>query len=236
MKTDSDADDRNAPVAAVLFDWDGTLVDSLPVVTEATNRVLVAHGFPALPADAVHDGMRLPTIPRMALHAALPDDEHARGLAQRMADEFYRIAVEVGQERVAFYPGVLDLIDRLAAHGVALAIVSNNRRSVLEPLIDVLGLRSRFAVVIGEEDVALPKPDPEGVLRALEALGVAPGRAIYVGDSSTDAGAAAAAGVRSIGAGWAAHATGGAALATFDLTCSVAADLARYALRRNVSE
>lgn len=216
----------DAPVAAVLFDWDGTLVDSLPLVTEATNRVLVAHGFSALSADAVHDGMRLPTVPRMILHARLPEDERSQTLAERMAADFYRTAARIGHDRVSPFPGVTELLDRLSARGIPMAIVSNNRRSVLEPLIDRLGLHSHFACIIGEEDVTLPKPDPEGILRSLEHLGVAIARAIYVGDSQSDAGAAAAAGLRSVGAGWAVPARSRSVLDAFDVTCMSAADLA----------
>ena len=213
------------PISAVLFDWDGTLADSLPVVTEATNRVLASHGYAVLTDRQVHVGMRLPTLERMALHAGLPlppvgapaygasdaAGTSAGGIAARaaavrtaavLADEFYRVAESLGHNHLSLFSGVRGMLDDFRRLGLPMAVVSNNRRSVIAPLIANLGLARHFPVVIGEEDVPRAKPDPSGLLAAAASLGVRPMDAVYVGDSRTDAEAARNAGIVPVGAAW----------------------------------
>lgn len=95
------------------------------------------------------------------------------------------------------------MLDELQIIGIPMAIVTNNRSSTVRQIVRHLGLESFFPVIVGEQDVERPKPDPEPVRLALRALGLDAGADIlFVGDSRTDAMAAAAAGVSSVGAAW----------------------------------
>lgn len=197
------------PPDAILFDWDGTLADSVPLVTRATNEVLHAHGFAPVTEEQIHSGMRFPTAERMAFH--LGRDMRVDGtaaLAKRLAGDFYRTAEAIGHLHVTLFPGVRALLDAILDAGIPMAIVTNNAGSAVRALLGHLDLAGHFYSLVGEEDVARPKPDPEGVLLALAVLGerdgrrADPARVPFVGDSLTDAQAAVAAGVIPVGVAW----------------------------------
>lgn len=210
-------------IDAILFDWDGTLSDSVPLVTKATNETLAAHGYAAVTEAQIHDGMRFPTAERLLHHMGLLGDDGAPrpapggsggapaeplARARAMADEFYETADRLGHRHVALFPGVLEMLEALDADGVPMAVVTNNRRSTASALIRHAGLPASLSIVVGEEDVSRPKPDPEGVYLAIAALerglgrSIAPERTLFVGDSQSDAGAATASGTIGVGAGW----------------------------------
>jgi 2-phosphoglycolate phosphatase len=186
-------------VRAVLFDHDGTLVDSLPVVVEATNAVLAAHGRPALAPAAVVAGMILPTGPRMAAAGGFPADRE-----RPLAEAYYAAAIRL-VDRARAYDGCADLLDALAGRGLALGVVSNNESRFVHVAMHATGLDRRIALRLGEADIPAPKPHPGGLLVAAERLGVAPAACVYVGDSPVDAQAAAGAGMRAIGVTWGTH-------------------------------
>lgn len=199
-------------IDAILFDWDGTLSDSVPLVTNATNEVLAAHGYATVSEAEIHAGMSYPTAERLLYHMGLLVDDGAPGDllagARAMADEFYAAADRLGHRHVALFPGVLEMVEALDRAEIPMAVVTNNRRSTASELIRHAGLPSSLSVVIGEEDVSRPKPDPEGVYLAIEALQarvgrtLSPGRTVFLGDSQSDAGAATASGTIGVGAGW----------------------------------
>lgn len=191
------------PVEAVLFDWDGTLADTVALVTAATNEVLIAAGFREIDEVAVHDGMRFPTAERMVHHMGRREsDPQTSALARRLADEFYDAAERLGHLHVRLFPDVRKMLDSFAAAGLPMGLVTNNRGTTVRRLLAHLGLMGHFPVVVAEEDVSQPKPHPEGVLAAGAALGVRVRHTVYVGDSLTDEQAAARAGCTAIGAGW----------------------------------
>lgn len=191
------------PVEAVLFDWDGTLADTVALVTAATNEVLSGAGFGELDEAAVHDGMRFPTAERMAYHMGRRcDDPQTSALARRLADEFYDAADRLGHLHVRLFPHVREMLDAFAATGLPMGLVTNNRGTTVRRLLARLELSGHFRMVVAEEDVSRPKPDPEGVLAAVATLGARAGHTVYVGDSLTDAQAAVSAGCVAVGAGW----------------------------------
>lgn len=191
------------PLQAVLFDWDGTLADSVPVVTRATNEVLHRHGYGPVTDRDIHDGMRFPTGERMAHHMeASYADPGVRSLADRMAEAFYEAAERLGHGYVSLFPGVREMLVSLHERGMPMGLVTNNRGAIVRSLVAERDLVRYFAVIIAEEEVLQVKPSPEGVLRALRELGVSPEHALFVGDSLTDSQAAAAAAVAGVGAGW----------------------------------
>lgn len=188
-------------VRAVIYDHDGTLINSLPMVVAATNRVLVANGFAEEPPAAVIAAMVLATGPRMGHHARITD-----ALTQnRLAGEFYAAARELGPVHARSYDGIPDVVSAFASRGIGQAVVSNNEGAVVRIIMRHLGLARHFAALYGEDDVAAPKPDPRGILQAAAALGVSLDDCVFVGDSENDSDAARAAGVRSIGVTWGVH-------------------------------
>lgn len=188
-------------IRGVIYDHDGTLVDSLPMVIAATNRVLVANGHPAAPPHEVVAAMVLPTAPRMGHHAQVSDP----AAQARLAAEFYAAARELGPSHARAYDGFPAVVSAFAARGIGQAVVSNNEGAVVRIIMAHLGLAPHFAALYGEEDVAAPKPDPRGIIQAAAALGVALDECVFVGDSENDSEAAQAAGVRSVGVTWGIH-------------------------------
>jgi phosphoglycolate phosphatase len=188
-------------ITSVIYDHDGTLVDSLAMVIAATNRVLERNGFPTAPAPAVVAAMVLATTPRMGHHSGVADPLVQRRLAQ----EFYAEARVIGPLLSRSYPGVPELVATFARSGLAQGVVSNNEGEVVRIIMRHLGIAPHFAVLYGEEDVPAPKPDPRGLLQAVRALGHPASTCLYVGDSGGDAQAAHAAGMRAVGVTWGTH-------------------------------
>lgn len=199
-------------VAAVIYDHDGTLVDSLAVVVAATNAVLQARELPICPAQEIIKGMAYPTKARMGFHARV-DDLVIQG---QLADEFY-VEMHRIPHLCRLYAGVPELIAGVAARGLPQGMVSNNSGRFIRLAMAHLGLVPAFAVLLGEEDAPAPKPDPRGALLAAERLGVAPAQCLFMGDSPADCDAAHGAGMRAVGVTWGIHDRGEMAAMGFDV-------------------
>lgn len=185
---------------AILYDHDGTIVDSLAVVVAATNEVLVANGLaPAAPA-AVVAGMVLPTGPRLGRHTGDTDLRRQTELAEAFYAAAHRLP-----HLARPYPGIAALLAALHGRGVAQGVVSNNQGRFVRTVTAELGLAPWLGVQIGEEDMPAPKPDPRGLLLAAQRLGADPTRCWFVGDAAPDAQAAHAAGMRAVGVTWGTH-------------------------------
>ena len=188
------------PVAALLFDHDGTVVDSLPVVVRASNAVLREQGLAQASPETIIAGMIHPTGPRLGLLAGTSEP----GLIQRMARRFDQLAMEYQGEAV-LYPGMAATLEALAGRGLVLGVVSNSKGLFIRTILERLGVARHFRALVGEDDMPAPKPDPRGLRAALAACGAEPGGALYVGDSATDLATARAAGLPVIGVTWGAH-------------------------------
>lgn len=186
---------RPLAAKAVLFDLDGTLVDTIGAYFEIARVAASAHGF-----EITEQHVRDSLCSGGNFWKGIVPDAHPDGAAVRraLAADAAREWPRVLRERGRVLDGVVDTLDALARKGIALAIVSGARPEVLELLRDG-DLLARFDAVILGADVARRKPDPEGIVKALAALGVAPGDAVYVGDTPIDIGASRAAGVRAVG-------------------------------------
>jgi len=180
---------------AVVFDLDGTLVDTAPDLAQALNHTLARHGLATLaPADVrpmIGDGAR--AMLRRGLAAAGTELEAARFetlAAELLAYYWDHVAV-----RSRPFPGVVDALDRLAAGGVKCAVCTNKPFGLTERLLRLLQLWPRFQAVLGGDSLPVRKPDPGHLLGTLDRLQVPPERAVMVGDSANDVNVARGAGV-----------------------------------------
>ena len=176
----------------VIFDLDGTLVDSAPDLAGAMNAVLQAEGLDTVPPDAVRplvgDGARALLVRGYAENGR-PFPEGAAGDAL-VARFLAHYAEHLADETRAF-PGAEAALGRLAGAGAALAVCTNKPERLTWPLLDRLGLTARFAVVLGRDSLPRHKPDPLPLRTILERTGRA--RGVMIGDTATDRDAARAA-------------------------------------------
>ncbi|MFL5308550.1 MAG: HAD hydrolase-like protein [Polyangia bacterium] len=183
----------------VIFDLDGTLVDSAPDIAAALGATLREAGFPALPLERVKsmvgDGARM-LIRRAVADAGVATDEEAL-MARFMGH--YRQGLCIGSR---LYPGVPEALDRLAGAGIAAAVVTNKPGELARPLLADLGVAGRLAAIIGDGDGFPRKPDPAAARAILADAGVTATRAAVIGDGLPDVQLARALGARAVAAGW----------------------------------
>ena len=169
---------------AVVFDWDGTIADTMALIYRVNVRVLGRHGITL--TREWFDDHYTPDWRRSYAELGVPEhlwDETARHWSDEMA-----------RRRPRALPWARGGLRRLQARGVRLGLVTASTRAVVAPSITRLGLDGLFATTWCSDDVERGKPHPEGLLRALDVLGVTPERAVYVGDTPTDLEMAVAAG------------------------------------------
>lgn len=191
--------DRPLSGAVVVFDLDGTLVDSAPDLVGSLNVVLSQEGVAEVPFKQarVMVGRGARALIAQGFAAAgrpLDDDARMRDLVGRFIEIYRgRIALESRP-----FDGVETALDALIADGAVLSVCTNKYTDLSLALLDALDLRGRFAAVIGPDAAPAPKPDPRHLITAIEAAGGRLERAVMVGDSASDVGAARAAGAPSI--------------------------------------
>jgi phosphoglycolate phosphatase len=183
---------------AVLFDLDGTLLDSAPDMAVAISRLRQAHGREAMPLDELR-----PHVSRgaraMAAAAFADMDEATRDALIPAFLDLYR--EELGRHCAPF-DDIERLLHALEAAGVAWGIVTNKPEWLAKPLLPMLGWEGRCGVLLGGDSLPARKPDPLPLRVAAETLGVATADCVYVGDDKRDIDAARAAGMPSIVALW----------------------------------
>jgi pyrophosphatase PpaX len=184
------------PLRAVLFDLDGTLIDSIALIVAAMHHAFEGFGG-AVPADADWmAGIGTPLSKQLALYAR--DEAELANLRER-----YRAYQAIHHDtRVREFPGTTETLEALHARGLAMALVTSKVDLLARRGLDLTGLARFITIVVGADSVGKHKPHPEPVLLALERLGVSAGEAVFVGDSPHDISAGNAAGVVTIGALW----------------------------------
>jgi len=185
---------RVAAVECVLFDLDGTLIDTIAMIREsmryATNAVLGE----ALPDEVLMRNVGVPLITQMREFSP----EHADRLLAAYREHNHRIHDAMVKE----YPGVESALEHFSAQGLKLGIVTSKSRAVAMRGIDRFSLGRFFETMVACDDVEVHKPEPYPLLYAAEQLGVDIARCAYVGDSPHDMSASVAAGSVSIAALW----------------------------------
>jgi phosphoglycolate phosphatase len=177
-------------MARIVFDLDGTLIDSAPDIRALANQLLAAEGAAELSLAETHrfigNGAAV-FVARMRAARAIPDSEQDRLLAA------FHAGYDTARDLTRPYPGVVAALDALAREGHRLGICTNKPLRPCRAVLAHLGLLDRFAVTVGGDSAPALKPDPAPLRMAFAALGEGP--ALYVGDSETDAETAARAGV-----------------------------------------
>lgn len=184
----------------VMFDLDGTLVDSVPDLAAAIDAMLLQLGRAPAGIARVRDwiGNGAPVLVRRALAGQMDHTAVDAGEAEH-ALELFMQAYAGGHALTTVYPGVTQTLAWLRAQDVALAVITNKPERFVEPLLDELGLGGHFRWIVGGDTLPRQKPDPAGLLHVLRLAGVEPAQALFVGDSRNDIRAARAAGVVCVG-------------------------------------
>jgi len=185
---------------AVLFDMDGTLLDTLEDLADSMNEVLAARGFPAHPPAAYKQfvGLGIVRMIEQALPAAAGDDE----LLQACLDEMNRVYAERWACKTRLYPGIAATLSGLAKRKVPMAIFSNKPHEFTTVMAKHFLADWHFAAVLGARAGYPRKPDPAVALEISGRLAVPPDRFLYVGDTGTDMATARAAGMTAVGVLW----------------------------------
>jgi 2-phosphoglycolate phosphatase len=176
---------------AVLFDMDGTLLDTAPDMVNALNNLRHEHDLAPLPYEIVRAAVSHGAARVVKTGFESVDEQEFARLQLRFL-ELYRGALSL---HTKLFPGMLEVLDELDSRGLKSSIVTNKAGWLTEPLLEQLGLRGRFASVVSGDTLPVRKPHPEPLLHAAALAGVAPEACVYVGDAQRDVDAAHAAGM-----------------------------------------
>ncbi len=181
---------------AVLFDFDGTLVDSAPDIIAALNRLLgeLGHAHVGYESYRTRAGDGARNLLEQVLNAQGASFAEAEwpALVERLLAHYYEIMTEGTRP----YPAVPEILAEIHQAGMALAICTNRTTRTTEHLLSHFGLREMFGAVLCSDNVSAKKPDARHLLEAMRDLGAAPERSLMIGDTATDVAAARNAGIK----------------------------------------
>lgn len=183
----------------VVFDLDGTLADTSGDLIAAANATFACRGLPAL-LDPVADALIAFHGGRAMLNAGYARMDSGMLLPPGAVDEDYVRLLDHYAASISvhtrLYPGTAEALDRLAANGHVMTVCTNKPEALAETLLQDLGIRDRFAALVGADTLPVRKPDPRPYRAAVERAGGEVAQSFLVGDTDTDRKTAAAAGVR----------------------------------------
>ncbi len=188
----------NGTWAAVLFDLDGTLADTVELILRCYRHTMEVHLGAPLPDERWLAGIGTPLAAQLREFAR--DAEEAAA----MAETYATFQKTIHDQMVAPFPGAVEMVEELRHGGVAVGVVTSKRREMARRTLARCGFDGAYDVLVAADDVERAKPDPEPVLRALDQLGLtaAAKRTLFVGDSPFDLRSGRAAGTRTAAALW----------------------------------
>jgi phosphoglycolate phosphatase len=186
--------------SAVIFDMDGTLINTLEDIAGSVNRVLTSRGFP------IHDLNQYRSFigdgPATLISRALPKDHRDPEMIHSCLQAYLDDYRENCDQNTTLYEGIPELLDELVHRNFKMAILTNKENDLAGLCVNLFLSRWHFDRVLGLRAGVPRKPHPAGALEIADHLGVAPKKIIYVGDSDTDMKTARAAGMLPVGASW----------------------------------
>ncbi len=185
----------------LIFDLDGTLLDTLPDLVVLTNAALNEQGFPSRTTNEIHSFVG--NGARALVYQAVPENTQPE-LAEKTMERWKELYSVLGNKLTEPYPHMVETLAALQRQGVRLGVLSNKFDQGVRDVIDEY-LPHLFGAMHGECDDIPRKPNPAGLLRTIRELGSTPERTAYIGDSPGDVAVARNAGTFAIGVGWGYH-------------------------------
>lgn len=188
------------PLKAVIFDLDGTLLDTLDDLADSANRVLAAAGLPTHPVDRyryfVGDGVRV--LVERILPENLRDGDRIERLMSAFRDDYGKN----WHAKTRMYDGIDAMLTSLQQQKISLNILSNKPHDFTQMCVSRFMAQWHFSTVLGQRPGVPRKPDPASALEIAAGIGVSPAEILYLGDTATDMKTARAAGMFAVGALW----------------------------------
>ena len=175
-------------IKAVLFDLDGTLIDTIPDLHAAVCAMLRDLGHPELSLEVVSHfvGRGVHSLVKRSLARSLDAADDASPAPQEALERFRHHYTRENGRNAKLYPGVIEGLDALKAIGVPMAVITNKPHAFTLPLLELTGLAGYFDVVVGGDVLPKVKPDPMALIWVCGRLGVSPADALLIGDSVND--------------------------------------------------
>lgn len=184
-------------IAAVLFDLDGTLIDSAPDLGAAADRMRLDRGLPSLPLELYRPMAGAGARGMLGVAFGLGVDDPA---FEPMREEFFTNYARCMTQRTVVFDGVPELIEQLGQRALTWGVVTNKSSRFTDPLTRAMPLFATAQAIVSGDTTPHSKPHPEPLLEAARRLGVAPARCLYVGDDERDVVAGLAAGMKTVAA------------------------------------
>ncbi len=185
---------------AIIFDLDGTLLDTLEDLADSLNRVLKNRGLPTHSTEAyryfVGNGSA------MLVRRALPPEKRNEALEADLLNAYLEEYHRNWNKKTRPYSGVFELLDVLTEDGIEMAVLTNKKQEFAELCVQEFLSKWKFAPVFGQRDGFPLKPDPAGAQEIAQRLNIAPKEFLYLGDSDADMKTAVGAGMLPVGALW----------------------------------
>ena len=174
----------------LIFDFDGTLIDSVPDLADATNAMLTTLGKDTYPIETIRNwignGSRMLVERALVGDITVPEGALTKAEADHAEQIFFEAYTKIGGSKTVAYPDVDSGLKQLHAAGYTLALVTNKPIRFVPKILQTFGWQDLFSEVMGGDSLSTKKPDPAPLLHVCTQLGITPDQAIMIGDSRND--------------------------------------------------